>query len=114
MFGKQDRSDASVGWAWAGGGPQGVGGGGGGGGHQGGGAPEREVGGQAAAEGAPAPLLLPLLLHAGLGHGDARPPGRGGAPWGRGQAQAHRGLRVAAAGQEVGPKDINNFVLCTI
>ena len=54
-----------------------------------------EVRGEAAAQGARAPLLL--LLHAGLGHRDARPPGRG-------QAEAHRGLRVTAAhGQEVGP-----------
>ena len=69
MFGEQDRSDASVGWPGpgAGGGPQGVGGGGGGGRHEGGRAAQREVGGQAAAEGARAPLLP---LHTGLGHLD--------------------------------------------
>ena len=40
-------------------------------------------------------------------HRDAGPPGRGGSPRGRGQAQAHRGLGVTAArhGQEVGPED---------
>ena len=69
MLWEQDRSDASVGWpgAGAGGGPQGVGGGGGGGRHEGGRAAKREIGGQAAAEGARAPLLP---LHTGLGHLD--------------------------------------------
>ena len=67
MLGEKDRSDASVGWPGAGGGPQGVGGGRGRGRHEGGGAAQREVGGQAAAEGARTPLLP---LHTGLGHLD--------------------------------------------
>ena len=65
MLGEQDWSDASVCRPGAGGGPQGVRRGGGRGRHEGAGAAQRQVGGQAAAQGARAPLLL---LHAGLGH----------------------------------------------
>ena len=42
-------------------------------------------------------LVVPVLLHAGLGHGDARPPGRGRGRR-RAQAEAHRGLRVRPVG----------------